>query len=168
MSALNNKSKKKTSQAVNTNQSNAWFSSENKPQQQSKQSKNAVNKQNVAKAKFREAQLEHLQAAKKHIQDYESSSEEEELECDALLESVFKGYAGDRQQLQKTQEFLEHVFQSGAATCLICIATVKRSDYVSVISSNHSHLFSNSALFSALDVLVVRLNSIPLSDLVVR
>lgn len=74
--------------------------------------------------------MEHLQAAKKHIENYESSSDEEDLDCDALLKTVFKGYDGDRSQLQKTQEFLENIFQSGAATCLICIATVKRTDYV--------------------------------------
>lgn len=102
--------------------------------------------------KLKEAQKKHLQAAQKHLQNYESSSEEE-LENDSLFgkcllvvgaatqifdssrlyfaESVFKNYAGDKIGLQKTQEFLENVFQSGAATCLICIATVKRTDYVS-------------------------------------
>lgn len=80
--------------------------------------------------KFKEVQKKHLQAAQKHIDGYESSSEEE-LENSSLLESVFKGYGGDKSQLHKTQEFLENAFQSGAATCLICIATVKRTDYVS-------------------------------------
>lgn len=46
-------------------------------------------------------------------------------------ESVFKNYAGDNAELQRTQDFLENVFQSGAATCLICIATVKRTEAVS-------------------------------------
>lgn len=137
----NNKNKKKISQVLNQNKSNQanqspnpWHSKENKPQSQAKEAKeakNAANKQNVAKAKFKEVQLEHLQAAKKHIVNYESSSEEEDLDSDTLLKSVFKGYDGDKTQLRKTQEFLENIFQSGAATCLICIATVKRSDYVS-------------------------------------
>lgn len=93
--------------------------------------KNATNPNTIAE-KFKEVQKKHIQAAKKHIENYESSSEEE-LENDSLLESVFKSYAGDKNQLQKTQEFLENVFQSGAATCLICIATVKRTDYVIII-----------------------------------
>lgn len=137
MSSISNKNKKKTTQTSTNNKtnalSNAWQTKENGPQfsAPTKESKNTANKQNIAKAKFKEAQQEHLQAAKKHIQNYESSSDEEDLESDALLESVFKGYDGDRSQLRKTQEFLEHVFQSGAATCLICIATVKRTDYVS-------------------------------------
>lgn len=138
MSSISNKNKKKTTQSSNNNKntnaaSNAWHTKENRPQfsASTKESKNTANKQNIAKAKFKEAQQEHLQAARQHIQNYESSSDEEDLESDALLESVFKGYDGDRSQLRKTQEFLEHVFQSGAATCLICIATVKRTDYVS-------------------------------------
>lgn len=135
---MNNRGKKKNVQSTNYNKSNQasaaanpWAVKENQSQIQAKDTNNANNRQNHAKAKFKEAQLEHLQAAKKHIQNYESSSEEEDLESDALLESVFKGYNGDRSELRKTQEFLEHVFQSGAATCLICIATVKRTDYVS-------------------------------------
>lgn len=138
MSTINNKNKKKPPQTSNQNKSsqplnqssNPWQTKENKQQNQPKEAKNVVHKQNVAKAKFEEAQLEHLQAAKKHIENYESSSEEEDLDSDALLKTVFKGYDGDRAQLRKTQEFLENIFQSGAATCLICIATVKRSDYI--------------------------------------
>lgn len=101
-----------------------------------KKPKNSNGASNGAKAnathleKFKEVQKKHLQAAQKHIDGYESSSEEE-LENSSLLESVFKGYGGDKSQLHKTQEFLENAFQSGAATCLICIATVKRTDYVS-------------------------------------
>lgn len=106
---------------------------------------------NVPKAtnnvdKFKEVQKKHLQAAQKHIEHYESSSEEE-LENDSLLESVFKSYGGDKAQLQKTQEFLENAFQSGAATCLICIATVKRTDYVSfwiiILFSNQNRKIEN-------------------------
>lgn len=139
MSSFSNKNKKKTPQTSNQNKpnqtnlpSNPWHVKENKSQNnQPKETKNAVNKQNSSKAKFKEAQQEHLQAAKKHIENYESSSEEEDLDSDALLKTVFKGYGGDKEQLRKTQEFLENIFLSGAATCLICIATVKRSDYVS-------------------------------------
>lgn len=90
--------------------------------------------------KFKEAQKKHIAAAQKHYGGYASSSDEEELENNSLFESVFKGYGGDTNQLRKTQEFLENVFQSGAATCLICIATVKRTDYVSW--DNYSSIFA--------------------------
>lgn len=86
---------------------------------------------------FEETKKKHLAAAQKHSAAYESSSDEE-TESDSVLESVFKSYGGDKKQLKKTQEFLENVFQSGAATCLICIATVKRSDYVSIRNTNDS------------------------------
>lgn len=107
---------------------NPWHSSDKKPTPTNapKDTKNAKN----AASKFKEAQQAHLERAKKLIDAYELSSDEEEIESDVLLESVFKSYDGDKSQLHKTQEFLENVFQSGAATCLICIATVKRSDYV--------------------------------------
>lgn len=81
--------------------------------------------------KFQAAQSKHIEAAKKHIANYESSSDEEELASASLLDSVFKGYGGDKTELQKTQQFLENVFQSGTAICLICIATVKQKDFVS-------------------------------------
>nr|CAD7442488.1 unnamed protein product [Timema bartmani] len=38
---------------------------------------------------------------------------------------------GKSEDLGRTQRFLEDAFQSGAATCLICIASVKRNDAVS-------------------------------------
>lgn len=94
-------------------------------------STNAKNETKKSAQTFLEAQSKHIEAAKKHIIDYESSSDEE-LASDSLLDSVFKGYGGDKEELQKTQQFLENVFQSGTATCLICIATVKRSDHVNI------------------------------------
>lgn len=81
-------------------------------------------------AKFKDAQKAHIAAAQKHYENYESSSEEE-LENTSLLESVFKSYGGEKNQLLKTEKFLENVFQSGASICLICIATIKRTAYVS-------------------------------------
>lgn len=117
----------------------AWSKIEKEPQNQVKDGKNTTTKQNAAHNRFKEIQTEHLQAAKKYTQNYESSSEEENgLEND-ILESVFKNYGGDKSQLQKTQEFLENVFQSGASTCLICIGNVKRTDYVSYLQILHLH-----------------------------
>ena len=47
--------------------------------------------------------------------------------------SVLQGYSqvgGRSEDLGRTQRFLEDAFQSGAASCLICIASVKRNDPV--------------------------------------
>lgn len=104
---------------------NAWNSSAVKVSTKTKQN-------TVAQEKFKEIRNEHLKAAQKYTENYESSSDEDDFDGQTILESVFKSYNGDRTQLQKTQEFLEHCFTSGASTCLICIGNVKRSDYVSV------------------------------------
>lgn len=108
----------------------------------------AEKKKQTQLKQFNDIRKKHIEAAKIHTENYESSSEEE-LENDSLLESVFKGYGGDKSQLQKTQEFLENVFQSGTATCLVCIASVKRTDYVSLrpkrddINSRNFNSFGN-------------------------
>lgn len=87
-----------------------------------------------AQNRFQEARNRLQASVQKHInQDYESSSEEEELESENIFESVIKSYSllgGTSEDLGRTQNFLEDVFQSNAATCLICIATVKRSDSI--------------------------------------
>lgn len=131
MSSIQRNTKpQRNSNNSSSNNNNPWnLPKEQKPKFDSE--KNKKNAKNSVK-KFNEVQLEHITAAKKHIQNYESSSEEEDddLEYDKLIQSVFREYNGDQNQLKKTQEFLENVFQSGTATCLICIATVKRSDYV--------------------------------------
>lgn len=118
--------KKSNNTSAQNSTTNAWNASANKAPNKPKQ-QNAV-----AQDKFKEIRNEHLKAAKKYTENYESSSDEEDFECQPILESVFRSYGGDRAQLQKTQEFLEHCFTSGASTCLICIGNVKRSDYVSL------------------------------------
>lgn len=130
MSSIEKNASSQRSSNNSSSNNNPWhLSTVQKPKIDSE-----INKKNAKYSvkKFNEVQLEHIKAAKKHIQNYESSSEEEDddLEYDKLIQSVFKEYNGDQNQLKKTQEFLENVFQSGTATCLICIATVKRSDYV--------------------------------------
>lgn len=91
-----------------------------------------------SESRFRNAQ-EKLQASvKKHLQnEYESSSSDEEnVEADSILQSVLKNYTqtnGNIRNLGRTQQFLESAFQSGAGICLICIATVRRADTVSKI-----------------------------------
>lgn len=146
----------------NSKQNNAWgvpaatgappkanAGGKNRPTKKSNSNNNHNNGNGQAKVttvgqpnlhKFKEAQKAHAAAAQKHFDNYESSSEEE-LENSSLLDSVFKGYGGDKHQLEKTEKFLEHVFQSGAAICLICIATVKRTEYVSIISTEASFIF---------------------------
>lgn len=61
---------------------------------------------------------------------YDSSDEDEEGEAEVqvseVVQSVFKGYNGNAKDLIKTGHFLENQFQSDAATCLICIARVRR------------------------------------------
>lgn len=139
MSAKSKKNKKDhfpSRNVGNTNSTataNAWAT--NTPIVAADQKVNAEKKKQTQLKQFNDIRKKHIEAAKIHTENYESSSEEE-LENDSLLESVFKGYGGDKSQLQKTQEFLENVFQSGTATCLICIASVKRTDYVSLRRGN--------------------------------
>lgn len=74
------------------------------------------------------------EAVKKHmVSEYESSDEEDDIQVDPIVGSVLQTYAamgGASSDLGRTQHFLEEVFQSGAATCLICIGSVKRVDPV--------------------------------------
>lgn len=85
-----------------------------------------------AQNKFQEAQARLQASVQKHIkQEYDSSEEEDELESDSILGSVLQGYSqvgGRSEDLGRTQRFLEDAFQSGAASCLICIGSVKRND----------------------------------------
>nr|CAD7597142.1 unnamed protein product [Timema genevievae] len=111
--------------------SNPW----NRGGRQNITSKKDVPKANLtAKLRFEEAQARLQASVQKHIKpDYESSSEEDELESDNILGSVLKSYSqlgGKSEDLGRTQRFLEDAFQSGAATCLICIASVKRNDAI--------------------------------------
>lgn len=136
---------------------NPWNTSSGNPvsSKSNKGSANVKPKTKQADQKFKEARQKHEEYAKKHnILEYDSSSDEE-LQTESMLgkfsneqllksqltkftisvpESVFKNYAGDNSELQRTQDFLENVFQSGAATCLICIATVKRTEAVSIFA----------------------------------
>lgn len=88
----------------------------------------------MAQTKFQEAQARLQASVQNHIkQEYDSSSEEEELESDSILGSVLQLYSqvgGRSEDLGRTQRFLEDAFQSGAASCLICIGSVKRNDAI--------------------------------------
>ncbi|XP_076265116.1 NF-X1-type zinc finger protein NFXL1 [Rhynchophorus ferrugineus] len=122
--------------AMNNNRakSNPW----NKNKVSQKQRKNATNSTirptlNAAEEKFREAHTKLQNAVKKHIKDYESSSEEEDIDSTNLIEEILKQYTktgGTNDEVSRTQTFIEESFLSGATTCLICISRVKRDDQI--------------------------------------
>lgn len=106
---------------------NAWGSTA----KSNKTNPNTVKSKTNVEEKFIKAQQKHLNAAQKLIQNYESSSEEEDLPEDiSVLAAVLKNYTGSSSDLEKTQEFLENILQSGSAICLICIGSVKRADEI--------------------------------------
>ncbi|KAJ3662166.1 hypothetical protein Zmor_006522 [Zophobas morio] len=88
-----------------------------------------VNSPTPAEQKFKEAQGKLQAAIRKHVQDYESSSEEEELESENIIDGIVKNYTstgGKNESLGRTKAFLKDSFLSGTATCLICISRIKR------------------------------------------
>uniref|UniRef100_A0A1B6M9W0 Uncharacterized protein n=1 Tax=Graphocephala atropunctata TaxID=36148 RepID=A0A1B6M9W0_9HEMI len=130
---------------------NPWTRGRGNKQSQNSKPGNDANKQkpnissSTSEDKFQKAKLQMKEAAEKHkLTSYESSSEEEELESENILGSVLKSYAslgGTNEDLGRTQNYLEDAFQSGAAICLICIATVKRNDSVCIVNDNFSLSF---------------------------
>ncbi|XP_044731524.1 NF-X1-type zinc finger protein NFXL1 [Chrysoperla carnea] len=86
----------------------------------------------AAERKFKAVQEKMQQSAKKYTQDYESSSEEEELESNKILDKILEKYIGfdSTNNLGRTQQFLEESLVSGTQTCLICIGSVKRVDAI--------------------------------------
>ena len=91
------------------------------------------NKKQNAEEKFNQVHKKNLESVKKYVQDYvDSSSDEDDGPNKDLFDSIFKSYTGTKNEISKTQEFLENTFQSKSAVCLICIGTVKRADSVSM------------------------------------
>lgn len=102
-----------------------------------------------SEVKFKEAQAKLQEAVKKHVKDFESSSEEEELESEAVIGMFFytkviysqlvtgeilKNYSetGAKDEfLSRTKMFIQDAFHSGVTTCLICISTIKRDSEAS-------------------------------------
>lgn len=106
-----------------------------KKQNVAKKNQHPKKGENSGEAKFREAQLKLQLLVEKHLGDKQDSSseEEEDLKTENIFGSVIRNYSqygGRNEDLERTQNFLENVFHSGAAVCLICIATVKRSDQI--------------------------------------
>ncbi|XP_051914519.1 NF-X1-type zinc finger protein NFXL1, partial [Hippocampus zosterae] len=96
-------------------------------------------------AKFEEIRKSNQAAAQRLMERHtncSSSSEEEDDDDDdgkehkdaRVLQSTFITYAshtgGDITDLQRTGQYVSELFQSGALTCLICIASVKRTQPV--------------------------------------
>lgn len=113
-------------------QKNPW----NKNLQLQKRHKN----NNIAKEcpspsdlKFKEAQLKIQASVKKHLEEYESSSDEEHIDSSDFIENIFKNYEvclDESEKVTTTQGFIERSFQLGALTCLICISKIKKDDEV--------------------------------------
>ncbi|MBN3315137.1 NFXL1 protein, partial [Atractosteus spatula] len=98
------------------------------------------NKELSTQARFEEIRRSNQAAAQKLTEtQYSSSSDEEgEEEEDGkqgkILASTFTTYTsqtgGDITDLERTRQYLNDAFQSGAITCLICIASVKRNQAI--------------------------------------
>ncbi|XP_077355994.1 NF-X1-type zinc finger protein NFXL1 [Festucalex cinctus] len=97
-------------------------------------------------AKFEEIRKSNQAAAQRLMERHTGSSEDDDDDDDdnehkdaRVLESTFTAYAshtgGDVTGLQRTGQYVSELFQSGALTCLICIASVKRTQAVWSCSS---------------------------------
>lgn len=89
-----------------------------------------------ATRKFEEACAEIKANVDKHVakltQEYgDSSSEEEDIGNDnEVISSVLNLYGKNESDLKKIEQVLKDSFRSGASICLICIASVKKSDQI--------------------------------------
>ncbi|XP_048365599.1 NF-X1-type zinc finger protein NFXL1 [Sphaerodactylus townsendi] len=94
----------------------------------------------ASQKKFDEIKRANQAAAKKLVEDQFSSSSEDDDDDDVegkhgkILAKTFTTYTnqtdGDLRELERTRQYLNEAFQSGAMTCLICIASVKRNQAV--------------------------------------
>ncbi|XP_067117921.1 NF-X1-type zinc finger protein NFXL1 [Osmerus mordax] len=97
-----------------------------------------------SQSKFDEVRRSNQEAAQRLVKSQCSSSssdEDDEEETQAkdgqrgkILASTFTTYTdqtgGDVSDLQRTRQYLSDAFQSGALTCLVCIASVRRTQAV--------------------------------------
>nr|XP_023021206.1 NF-X1-type zinc finger protein NFXL1 [Leptinotarsa decemlineata] len=99
-----------------------------------KASKNSISKPlTSSELKFKEAQSKLQAAVKKHVKEYESSSDEEELDSGNLIDTILKSYkntGGDYEFIGRTSSFIEETLLSAGTTCLICISRVRRDDEI--------------------------------------
>ncbi|XP_054846530.1 NF-X1-type zinc finger protein NFXL1 [Eublepharis macularius] len=92
----------------------------------------------ASQKKFDEIKRANQAAAKKLVEDQFSSSSEDDSDDDdvegkhgRILAQTFTTYTnqtdGDTSELERMRQYMNEAFQSGATTCLICIASVKRN-----------------------------------------
>ncbi|CAH1115827.1 unnamed protein product [Psylliodes chrysocephalus] len=108
---------------------NPW----NKNNQKQPKKKNDKISPTPSEIKFKEAHAKLQAAVQKHVKEYESSSDEEELESSSLIDSILNNYRknnGEDESIEKTQNLLKDTFLSGAATCLICISRIRKEDQI--------------------------------------
>ncbi|XP_076351913.1 NF-X1-type zinc finger protein NFXL1 [Tachypleus tridentatus] len=86
--------------------------------------------------KFEEACAKIQESLQRFVRTQElesSSSEEDELESEGILNKVlssYEGSRGDSNDFSRTRQNLLDTLKPGASVCLICIETVKRTDSV--------------------------------------
>jgi len=71
----------------------------------------------------------HLLQQSQHVQNSKSNI------TDCFKKSLYLK-DGDASELERTRQYMHEAFQSGAMTCLICIASVKRNQAVSILLSS--------------------------------
>ncbi|XP_069487810.1 NF-X1-type zinc finger protein NFXL1 [Ambystoma mexicanum] len=99
-----------------------------------------VIKELTSQKKFDDIRKANEAAVKKLAGDHYSSSSEDECDEESegkhgkILARTFTTYTnqtdGDATELERTRQYLNDAFQSGAMTCLICIASIKRNQAV--------------------------------------
>uniref|UniRef100_A0A8K9UTS7 Nuclear transcription factor, X-box binding-like 1 n=1 Tax=Oncorhynchus mykiss TaxID=8022 RepID=A0A8K9UTS7_ONCMY len=94
-----------------------------------------------SQSKFEEIRKSNQAAAQRLVQSQYSSSSDDDVDDivddggkvegkdDPLISLLFSS-GGDVTDLERTRQYLSDAFQSGAITCLICIASVKRTQAV--------------------------------------
>ncbi|XP_014353942.2 NF-X1-type zinc finger protein NFXL1 [Latimeria chalumnae] len=101
------------------------------------ESKVAIPNELLSQKKFEEIKKANQAAAQKLVEEYNTSSSEDE-DVDGkqgeILTSTFTTYTdqtgGDARELERTRQYVNEAFQAGAITCLICIASVKRNQAI--------------------------------------
>eukprot|EP00058_Branchiostoma_floridae_P026212 XP_002611702.1 hypothetical protein BRAFLDRAFT_117080 [Branchiostoma floridae] len=109
-----------------------------KKQKRSEQGKQESDPQldyDAAVRKMEAAQKQMQESAQRHLEQYEDSSEEEELDKEKILSSAVQSYnqalgSEEDADLSHVKQHLVQTCHSGAAVCLICIATIKRNEPV--------------------------------------
>lgn len=115
---------------------NPWNKNVQQQKKNNSKSKSNVQKESPSSSdlKFKQAQSKLQASVKKHLEEYESSSDEEEqLDSSNFIENIFKNYelsSDEIENVNRTQGFIEQAFQSGASTCLICISKIRKEDQI--------------------------------------